>query len=82
MTDTTQRLMYIGPDIRGVARSGAVFMGGIPERLSKYAQEHKIINNLIVPVSGLVEAKKALNEEGTVESISYERLEKILKGEK
>ena len=64
MTNNEQ-VMYIGPTLRGVAKSGAVFSGGIPKKLEKLAAKKPIIKNLIVPISGIVQAKKDVDTEGT-----------------
>ena len=55
---TNEQVMYIGPTLRGVAKSGAVFSGGIPKKLEKLAAKKPIIKNLIVPISGIVQAKR------------------------
>ena len=54
---TNEQVMYIGPTLRGIAKSGAVFSGGIPKKLEKLAAEKPIIKKLIVPISGIVQAK-------------------------
>ena len=35
----SEKVMYLGPTIRGVARSGAVFEGGIPKKLVKLSEK-------------------------------------------
>ena len=40
---TNEQVMYIGPTLRGVAKSGAVFSGGIPKKLEKLAAKKPII---------------------------------------
>ena len=89
MIDNKVKVMYMGPTIRGVVKSGAVFAGGIPANLEKVSKEKPIIKNLIVPLSSIVETKKALDTEGTVESVAYDaissipdnEIQQILKGE-
>ena len=71
---TTEQVMYIGPTLRGVAKSGAVFSGGIPKKLEKLAAKKPIIKNLIVPISGIVQAKKDVDTEGTVAAVAYDRI--------
>ena len=51
MTDTNGMTMYIGPTVRGVARHGATFSGGLPSGLEKLAAAMPIVRNLIVPLS-------------------------------
>lgn len=71
---TNEQVMYIGPTLRGVAKSGAVFSGGIPKKLEKLAAKKPIIKNLIVPISGIVQAKKDVDIEGTVAAVAYDRI--------
>lgn len=85
----TKKVMYMGPTLRGVVRSGTVFENGLPKNLSRLAEKRPVINNLIVPLADMVEVKKAINTEGTAEAVSYDKIaalsrseiEKILKGE-
>lgn len=85
----TNKVMYMGPTLRGVVRNGTVFENGIPKNLSRLAEKRPIINNLIVSLADTVEIKKAINTEGTAEAVSYDKIaaipkseiEKILKGE-
>ena len=76
-----EKVMYLGPTIRGVVRNGTVFSGGIPKNLSEFTAKNPIANHLIVPLPEIVNTKAALNAEGTVEAIAYQRIEKIVKGE-
>ena len=71
---TNEQVMYIGPTLRGVAKSGAVFSGGIPKKLEKLAAKKPIIKNLIVPISGIVQTKKDVDTEGTVAAVAYDRI--------
>ena len=71
---TNEQVMYIGPTLRGVAKSGAVFSGGVPKKLEKLAAKKPIIKNLIVPISGIVQAKKDVDTEGTVAAVAYDRI--------
>ena len=64
MTDTNGMTMYIGPTVRGVARHGATFSGGLPSGLEKLAAAMPIVRNLIVPLSALESAMKEANTEG------------------
>lgn len=57
-----EQVMYIGPTLRGVAKSGAVFSGGIPKKLEKLAAKKPIIKSLIVPISGIVRRKRMLTQ--------------------
>ncbi len=80
MTNNEQ-VMYIGPTLRGVAKSGAVFSGGIPKDLEKLAAKKPIINNLLVPLSGIVQATKDVKTEGTVAAVAYERISSLSEAE-
>lgn len=74
MIKENERVMYVGPTIRGVVKSGAVFSDGIPKNLEKLAEKKPIIKNLIVPLSGIVQAKKDVDTEGTVAAVAYDRI--------
>ena len=80
MTNNEQ-VMYIGPTLRGVAKSGAVFSGGIPKKLEKLAAKKPIIKSLIVPISGIVQAKKDVDTEGTVAAVAYDRISALSEAE-
>jgi hypothetical protein len=85
----TEKVMYLGPTLRGVVRTGTVFEGGLPKNLSVLAEKKPIINNLIVPLADSVATKKAINTEGTAEAVAYDKIagiskleiEKLTKGE-
>lgn len=66
--------MYIGPTIPGIVRSNTIYMGELPNRLKELIGELPVINNLIVPIEALPEAKKALAEKGSVENVAYKRI--------
>lgn len=81
MIKENEKVMYIGPTIRGVVKHGAVFSGGIPGRLEKLAGKKPIINNLIVPLSDIVKAKTAIDTEGTVEAVAYDKINALSEAE-
>lgn len=74
MTDMGERVMYIGPTVRGVVRHGATFSGGLPAQLNKLAERKPIIKNLIVPLSRLESAVKESNTEGAALAVAYDRI--------
>lgn len=75
MTKTEGMVMYLGPTIRGVVKNGAVFESGLPKKLSLVVEQKPIVNNLIVPLSEIVEVKRAIDQEGTAEAVAYDRIE-------
>ena len=40
---TNEQVMYIGPTLRGVAKSGAVFSGGIPKKLESWTAKSRLL---------------------------------------
>lgn len=74
--------MYIGPAIPGVVKNSTIFIGDLPERLTEIAKEIPSINNLVIPIDRITEAKRALSDPGSVEDVSYCRIVDYLKGEK
>lgn len=64
-------MVYCGPSIKGVVRQYDHFCNGLPKNLKEYAEGHKAVERLIVPVENFVEAKKNIAIVGTVENVSY-----------
>lgn len=69
-------VIYCGPSIKGVVQQYAHFNNGIPKRLQEYAETHKSVERLIVPIENLVETKKNIIVKGTVENVSYLAIQK------
>lgn len=69
----TQKI-YIGPTIPGVVTNGTIFKDKLPEHVEEKATENKNIARLIIPVSDVLEAKKRLNVEGSVEYTAYKNI--------
>lgn len=74
--------MYIGPSIPGIVKNSTVFIGDLPKELTEKAEKMGSINNLVIPIDRITDAKKALSEPGSVENVSFSRVEDYLKGEK
>lgn len=70
--------MYIGPTIPGIVKKGTVFVGDLPKSLTDKAKEISSINNLVVSIHEVTSATKALCERGSIENVSYSRIESIL----
>ncbi len=69
-------LVYCGPTIKGVVTQYAHFNNGLPKRLNEYAQQNKDIKRLIVPISKIVETRKNIMIKGTIENISFIKIQK------
>lgn len=69
----TQKI-YIGPTIPGVVTNGTIFKDKLPKHVEEKATENKNIARLIIPVSDVLEAKKRLNVEGSVEYTAYKNI--------
>lgn len=77
MIKNESTLIYLGPTIRGVAKHGASFYGGLPRNLEEFREKNPVIKNLIVPVSKITETTKAISVEGTIENIAFKKLQNI-----
>lgn len=64
-------VVYCGPTIKGIAQQYSYFNNGIPKRLKEYAESHKEVERLIVPIENLIETKKNIAIQGTVENVSF-----------
>ena len=60
-----ETVIYIGPSIRNVVTTGALYNNGLPDILKKEIESQPIIGSLIVPVSSLAAAKKELATQGS-----------------
>lgn len=67
-------LIYIGPTIPGVAKENTVYNNGLPETLSKKAEEVPAIKALIIPVEKLAAASVELAKPGSALSIVYNKI--------
>lgn len=76
-----KQLMYMGPSIPGIVKSKTVFIGGLPKDLTAVAEKVPAVNKLLVPVDRITETTKSLSEQGSVESVSYNKILKYLEGE-
>ncbi len=72
----TEILVYCGPTIKGVATQYAHFNNGLPNKLSEYSQQNKEVKRLIVPVEKLVETKKNIQIKGTIENLTFIKIQK------
>lgn len=55
---------YIGPSALGVG-NGTIFSEGLPPMLEKAIADQPVIGSLVVPISGLAAANKALETPGS-----------------
>ncbi len=75
-------VVYVGPDIPGVAKRYAVFNNGLPEALGEFVKDNPIYQQLIVPVVRLPKVNAELEKENSVMSALYRRAcEKLLRKE-
>jgi hypothetical protein len=72
--------VYFGPTIKGVARKGTVFYGGISPQLATFCEANPIFNDMLLPVADYPEALMEMNDPESSLSIIYRRAENILGG--
>lgn len=72
--------IYLGPTLKGVI-SGTVFGGGLPQMLQEAIKDVPAIAELVVPLSGLVEASRELTNKNSALNKFYDMAEKYRKGE-
>lgn len=67
--------VYIGPTLhrRALVASG-VFRGGLSPHVTELIGKIPELNHLIIPLAGVVEAKRRVKEPGTLEHGLYQRL--------
>lgn len=74
VNQTKETLIYCGPTIKNVVVSGEAFNNGLPKKLEKLL-ENKAIKRLIVPIDRIVDTKKNIKKNGTIENLSYKQIE-------
>lgn len=72
-----EAVAYMGPTLKRVIQSGAVFKNGYPVKVQEYLNRYPFLAGLFVPVSGLAEARKEVRTNGTSFNVLYGEAEKI-----
>ena len=68
---TEAQHMYIGPSVRSLGLvSGRVYKGDYTVITAPLATKYPLINQLIVPIAKINEAKARLKQQGTAENIA------------
>jgi len=69
-----ETLVYLGPEIPGVAAVGTVFKNGLTKKLEEMTRELPAVKMLLVPVRNVVRTKKELEKESSVVKTCYQRV--------
>lgn len=64
-------LVYVGPTVPGIVQENTVLNNGIPNRVMEKMAEIPAMKTLLIPVHKLAEAKKALRQQDSAESVCY-----------
>jgi hypothetical protein len=73
----TQKQVYVGPTIAGVAVQYTIYNNGLPTILKAAIAENPAIGSLVVPISKLAEAMKAINTKQGAMHIQYENVKQF-----
>lgn len=74
-----EAMIYCGPSIKNKLRTGDTFVNGLPESIKTLSGNCKSVKRLLVPVSSLIQVKQQLKQLGSVEQISYKKIEEDIK---
>lgn len=66
-----EKMIYLGPTIRGIAMKGTVYVGGIPKIFEDAIKAYPVIKELLVPISQIVEANRMLSDPNSAISTFY-----------
>lgn len=69
-----ETLVYLGPEVPGVAAVGTVFKNGLPKKLEEMVKELPAVKMLLVPVRDVVKVKKELTKETSAAKICYQKV--------
>lgn len=68
--------MYIGPDIKGVARHNQIYTYKPDAVIARACEVHPLAMHLFVPMDTIVESKRELKREGSFLFIANEKIKK------
>ncbi|WP_286677089.1 hypothetical protein [Aminobacterium sp. EBM-42] len=75
-------VVYCGPNLPGGSLAQfTVFQGGIPPHVKKMVEKTPAIGALIVPIKGLSNTRKKINEQGTKENLLYRQAKAHMRGD-
>jgi len=75
-------VMYVGPTIVGEIKQYSVYKNGLPKNVSKLAEQVPAIKHLLVQTGHITEARKQINEKGSVLNVMYNKVLDYIKGGK
>ena len=78
MSEEGKTMVYIGPTIKHVAREGSAYRGGYTPKIEQKIKEKPILKELIVPASGLTEARKKIRTTGSRLGALYKKVKEDL----
>lgn len=67
-------VVYIGPTIQGVVRKNTIYTNGLPKALVEIQKTMPIVNNLVIDINELNEARKKLNNPSSALSAIYNKV--------
>lgn len=80
--NTSENVIYLGPNIPNVVSSSTVFRDGIlPDEVNKKIKELPMLSNLFVPISKMIETVKELSKAESSLHIIYAKVEAGIKEE-
>ena len=72
---TSQKVVYCGPSIKGIATQYTVFAGGIPETMGRLMEKYPTMKSLMVPIDKFAETRKKLNTKESAQALIYAQIE-------
>ena len=67
-------ITYLGPTIKGIARHGSTYLGGLPKKLRELIEKDGRFGELCVETQELPNAMKQLSTDGSVLNSIYESI--------
>lgn len=64
-------VIYMGPDLHGIAAHASVFNKGLPPRLVKAMKDCKAIQRMVIPIEKAAIFKRNFLVQGSIERVSY-----------
>ena len=74
--DAKGTVVYIGPELPGIAKRYTVYNNGLPKTLEEKIKEEPIFASLVIPVKKLAQANIELAKEGSAFHVLYKKASK------
>lgn len=74
-------IVYIGPSIRGVVQTSAIFKNGLSSAMKQKVKEIPLLREMLIPAADLGKKRREMRVKGSATRSCYDRVVELLKNE-